>query len=434
MKLKLIFSSLIIIFACIIFFTYNYISKKKEKIVILENQIINLKIQRENLGDTIGYIPFKFNSNIKFDIFDNTLNLKKYKTNVLNFTKGFGGKGSSYLDYFNHKLYLVTANGLMARTNLSELNSDNFNMDVIKTNLSEKLNNRIMYKQLAYGVKDILINDNIVYISFTDEIEKDCFNISLLEGSIKDEKINFKYFFKPKTCIKKDVESHFSLHQSGGRIVNYDDDNLLVSFGEFRSRLLAQNTDTINGKIIKINKKTKNFEIVSIGHRNPQGLLFDKDTNHIFSSEHGPKGGDEINVIKDNKQIQNFGWPIASYGEHYDRAEEDNSKLYKFAPLYKSHKNYGFIEPEVKFIPSIGISEVILLKLFNEKILIASSLGNNISEGDMSLHIYNLKETHLKNYKIVPINERIRDLIYIERQNKIILFLESSASIGVINL
>ena len=120
-------------------------------------------------------------------------------------------------------------------------------------------------------------------------------------------------------------------------------------------------------------------------------MLFDKDSNHIFSSEHGPKGGDEINVIKDNKQIQNFGWPIASYGEHYDRAGEDKSKLYKFAPLYKSHKDYGFIEPEVKFIPSIGISEVILLKLFNEKILIASSLGNNISEGDMSLHIYNLK-------------------------------------------
>ena len=51
-----------------------------------------------------------------------------------------------------------------------------------------------MYKQLAYGVKDILINDNIIYISFTDEIKKDCFNISLLEGPITDEKINFKYF------------------------------------------------------------------------------------------------------------------------------------------------------------------------------------------------------------------------------------------------
>ena len=109
MKFKLFFSSIIIIFACIIFFTYNYISKKKEKIVILENQIIDLKIQRENLADTIGYIPFQLNDNIKFDIFDNTLNLKKYKTNVLNFTKGFGGKGSSYLDYFDNKLYLIMA-------------------------------------------------------------------------------------------------------------------------------------------------------------------------------------------------------------------------------------------------------------------------------------------------------------------------------------
>ena len=95
--------------------------------------------------------------------------------------------------------------------------------------------------------------------------------------------------FLNQRLVYKNVESYFSLHQSGGRIINYDDDNLLVSVGEFRSRLLAQNTKAINGKIIKINKKTKNFEIVSIGHRNPQGLLFDEDTNHIFSSEHGLK-------------------------------------------------------------------------------------------------------------------------------------------------
>ena len=59
--------------------------------------------------------------------------------------------------------------------------------------------------------------------------------------------------------------------------------------------------------------------MVSMGHRNPQGLSYVKDLNLIINSEHGPKGGDEINFNYLNKtsKIKNFGWPIASYGEPY---------------------------------------------------------------------------------------------------------------------
>ena len=58
--------------------------------------------------------------------------------------------------------------------------------------------------------------------------------------------------------------------------------------------------------------------MVSMGHRNPQGLSYVKDLNLIINSEHGPKG-DEINFNYLNKtsKIKNFGWPIASYGEPY---------------------------------------------------------------------------------------------------------------------
>ena len=136
----------------------------------------------------------------------------------------------------------------------------------------------------------------------------------------------------------------------------------------------------------------------------------------------------------DKNKIPNFGWPIASYGEHYERPGEDNSLLYKSAPLYKSHINYGFVEPIKNFTPSIGISELILLNLLNQKTLIVSSMGKDISEGDMSLHVYKVDGKNLKNYKVIPINERVRDLIYIEKKKMILLFLESSKSIGVIQL
>ena len=58
-----------------------------------------------------------------------------------------------------------------------------------------------------------------------------------------------------------------------------------------------------------------------MGHRNPQGLLFDKQNNIILSSEHGPTGGDEINIITENS---NYGWPIASYGYGHDLIKFQN--------------------------------------------------------------------------------------------------------------
>ena len=435
MLLTLIISTLLILL--IIFFATNYIKKKKQKIIKLEKQIIDLKIEKENIVNKIESIPFSYFETFDFEIFDKTLHLKKFETKILDFTKGLGGKGSSYLDFFDNQLYLVTANGLIAKTKIKNINFDKFDMKIVKNNLDKYLNQRLKFTDLsylAYGIKDIMIEADKIYISFTDEIKKNCFNISILEGKISNENIKFKYFFKPDNCIKKNTEQFFSLHQSGGRIINLNHNNLLLSVGEFRSRLLAQKTNNINGKIIKINKINKTTKIISIGHRNPQGLFFDKESNYIYVSEHGPKGGDEINIITNQNKILNFGWPIASYGEHYKREGEDNSEIYKLAPLYKSHSDFGFIEPEKSFTPSIGISELILLNLFDEKILIVSSLGYDLTEGDMSLHLYKVNKQNLENYKVIPLKERIRDMIYLKDKKMIILFLETSTSIGVIKL
>ena len=58
---------------------------------------------------------------------------------------------------------------------------------------------------------------------------------------------------------------------------------------------------------------------MSIGHRNSQGLFYDQNKNVIWSTDHGPEGGDEINIIiKPDQSYKNFGWPISSYGKHYE--------------------------------------------------------------------------------------------------------------------
>jgi glucose/arabinose dehydrogenase len=55
--------------------------------------------------------------------------------------------------------------------------------------------------------------------------------------------------------------------------------------------------------------------IWSYGHRNPQGLAFNPVTGDLWEHEHGPRGGDELNVVQPGK---NYGWPVVSYGTHYD--------------------------------------------------------------------------------------------------------------------
>ena len=68
----------------------------------------------------------------------------------------------------------------------------------------------------------------------------------------------------------------------------------------FRECGSAQNTGNTLGKIIAIDKITKEYEFASIGHRNPQGLKYIEDENIIINTEHGPKGGDDINYLNNN--------------------------------------------------------------------------------------------------------------------------------------
>ena len=103
------------------------------------------------------------------------------------------------------------------------------------------------------------------------------------------EYTKFKKLFSSKDCVhpSKNIEKLVNARQSGGRIISLDESNILLSVGEYRSRYLAQDKDSINGKIIKINIKNSVHEIFSMGHRNPQGLFLDKENNFILETEHG---------------------------------------------------------------------------------------------------------------------------------------------------
>ena len=138
----------------------------------------------------------------------------------------------------------------------------------------------------------------------------------------------------------------------GGGYV-FKDESIILSIGvpthiSDEIDLLSQNKKSIFGKMLSFNiselQENKSlYNFYTIGHRNPQGLV--KFKNRIFSIEHGPQGGDELNEIKKD---YNYGWPVASYGTRYNDGKS-------FA---RSHKRLNFKEPIFTFLPAVAPSSL----------------------------------------------------------------------------
>ena len=107
--------------------------------------------------------------------------------------------------------------------------------------------------------------------------------------------------------------------------------------------------------------------------------------------------------------MPNYGWPIASYGKHYDGKERPAS------PLHKSHSKYGFIEP-TKYVPSIAISEIIKVdKSFNKNFsndFLLLQWGIIKKKGDLSIHHLTFNDYNELIFEdIIFLDNRIRDML-----------------------
>ena len=97
---------------------------------------------------------------------------------------------------------------------------------------------------------------------------------------------------------------------------HFKNNKILLTVGDYESyetaaiesaaRYDPQNINSYYGKILSIDLNTKNIDIVSMGHRNPQGLFYDFKKDIIFSTDHGPEGGDEINIIYEDINRKHF--------------------------------------------------------------------------------------------------------------------------------
>lgn len=383
---------------------------------------------------------FKEKKSIKIESLKNDKNMKVYTNSNLIWT----GPRAYFASDLNN-LFLITGTGILMHIDKTsfDTNSKKIQFKVINTNLENILENYKENKFYSYTsmVKSILYKNNNLYISLVQKLDKNCYTHIIYKGAVDLTKIKFNEFYKFDRC------KPFYTDYLGGSLADFKKDKILITIGDwticedfrwvdrnpkgFCTENGAQSLDTEFGKIFELDLNTKEIKIISIGHDNPQGIFYSAEYDTIISTEHGPQGGDEININinPSNKNIKNFGYPISSYGEHYGYPSPDVEYLYTEAPLHKSHDKYGFTEPVDYFVPSIGISDVVK---FNNKLLVAS-MGSDIDQGDLSLHVYTIDNNlNLSKEKINKVYQRIRD-IHIFNGN-VFMFLESTGSLGVFSI
>ena len=237
------------------------------------------------------------------------------------------------------------------------------------------------------GLKTVFFNEGKSYGLISSQ-KDNCFYGSIVSLEENGEVI---YDFECLPDKKTDFGGlgSSSIHTNGKILVSLG----TADKGMTKNSELAMNTNFYYGKIIEIDKKqlnkaTKqklNLNIFSLGHRNPQGIT--KINKTIFSVEHGPKGGDELNKIVKDK---NYGWPKVSFGTRYLHDNKGKSILI-------SHENDGFEPPLVALVPSVAISSVnqcplILKNYYKKNCLVALSLNGNKLRPGKSIIIFLLNE------------------------------------------
>ena len=341
-------------------------------------------------------------------------------------------------------LFLMNGVGLIYYMPLDQLSSNKLNFKRIKSNILELIDPDYGLGTTVANTRHVLIKDNRIYVSFIKKKKEVCFTNVVLVSDLNLDSLKFEKFFDTNEC------SPVMSVGAGGTLSNYKDNKIIMSIGDWLSgelveqdnrfqkrEVLAQDKNSLLGKTIAIDIESKNIEILSMGHRNHMGVFYDKENDQIFLSENGPNGGDEINLISDldSKDVKNFGWPLASYGEHYGYDSMKFADQYKRAPLYKSHSEYAFEEPLMHFTPSVAPTQIIKTekfeKLFDKHILYMGALA--FRQKGLSLHKVVLnKDYQVEDHYIIQIGDRVRDVMYIENINKIILFLEISGSIAIL--
>ncbi len=209
------------------------------------------------------------------------------------------------------------------------------------------------------GLMDVRVHPRdkrVLFFSYVSKYEEGYGTI------IARAKLNGTKLENVKTLFRSSPPGQTGRH-FGSRIV-FKDETLFFGVGDRGERDKAQLLNYPNGKIFRLHlngslpednpfKAPNLLSVWSYGHRNPQGMAVHPETGKIWEQEHGPRGGDEINLIEKGK---NYGWPIITYGREY------------WGPTIGTTHKEGMEQPIKYFVPSIAPSSLMIYsgKLFKD--------------------------------------------------------------------
>ena len=379
-----------------LFFGENYLNE----IAYLKKSNYKLKILPSS-----EFVNFQFGS-----VLVDKLNVDK--KNKYNFANGIK---KIYIEQYLEKFIISSYDGNIFLIDQEDLFQNKAKFSKIDTNLG-KFN--------INDVQDLFVFNDKLYISFANNVSNSCnyLNVAVAKINLKKNRFDFDIFFKSNDCTKP---------ISAGRMIKINHnqkDGLLISTNynniDDIEIIKAQDDKSSFGKTLFIDFENKKPIVYTKGHKTPQGLVAYKD--FIIATEHGPRAGDEINLLKPGK---NYGWPIASYGENYSFKYDKNKY-----ELKKNHKKNGFEEPIYAFVPAIGISQIVVVpenfhNMWSDNNFLVSSLNGR------SIYRVKFDENFQKVIfaEKIFVGERIRDIIYNKKFNAFILGLEDSGSIGFFN-
>ncbi|NNA11949.1 PQQ-dependent sugar dehydrogenase [Pseudomonas lundensis] len=263
------------------------------------------------------------------------------------------------------------------------------------------------------GLLDVVLSpnfasDRLVYLSYAEGGEEEGKAGTVVgRGRLSDDLTklsNFEVIFTQ--APKLSTGNHF-----GSRLVFDRDGYLFIALGENNQRPTAQDLDKLQGKVVRIfpdrrvpddnpfvGQAKVRPEIWSYGHRNPQGAALNPWTGALWAHEHGPKGGDEINLIE---RGSNYGWPIATHGMDYSSTpiqEAQGSAVEGMkGPIHVWEKSPG--------ISGMAFYDAARFKPWQHNVFIGALADRNLIrlqlEGDKVVHQERL---------LGELNSRIRDV------------------------
>lgn len=255
--------------------------------------------------------------------------------------------------------------------------------------------------------------------SYTEwQSENICFNstLALLElpankapGEWRATPTDWKVVKRTSPCLEPfEVGKAIKALEAGGRLAHEKNSTVLWTSGAYErddfvegpnfSKALAQDDSTDYGKILRVNFLSGESEKVAKGLRNPQGISIDSK-NQIWVSDHGMRGGDELNLVKPDA---NFGYPAVTYGTKYNHKPAGN------LPQHANHDGYD--HPVIAFVPSIAPGAIVAVENFhytwNGDILVGAYNG--------SMYRVHMEPWGAAYVEPIELGVRTRDIVLLE--------------------